>query len=86
MKQLLRMVGILILFAGNALSQIREIEIQKPPFLRTTLTVPAGTHVLMCLTSPLHTTSARTGSGVYLETSGPVIQFLKCVTMVRAIA
>ncbi len=28
----------------------------------------------MCLTSPLHTTSARAGSGVYLETSWPVVQ------------
>jgi len=37
-------------------------------------TLPAGTRVLMCLTSPLHTTSARPGSGVYLETSWPVVQ------------
>jgi hypothetical protein len=37
------------------------------------ITIPAGTHMLMKLTSPLHTTSATSGSGVYLETSSPVI-------------
>lgn len=37
------------------------------------VTVPAGTHVLMALTSPLHTTSGVDGSGVYLETLHPVI-------------
>lgn len=35
--------------------------------------VPAGSRVLMTLTSPLHTTSAAPGSGIYLETSFPVI-------------
>lgn len=35
--------------------------------------IPAGTHLLMKLTSPLHTTSATRGSGIYLETSFPVI-------------
>lgn len=38
------------------------------------ITVPAGTHVLMTLTSPLHTTSAQKGSGVYLVTTWPVVQ------------
>lgn len=37
------------------------------------ITVPAGTHVLMKLQSPLHTTSGTEGSGVYLETLYPVI-------------
>ena len=37
------------------------------------ITIPAGTHLLMKLTSPLHSTSATPGSGVYLETSAPVI-------------
>src|SRR5215813_2184911 len=35
--------------------------------------VPAGTHVLMQLMSPLHTTSATNGSAVYLEVTMPVI-------------
>jgi hypothetical protein len=37
------------------------------------ITIPAGTHLLMKLTSALHTTSATPGAGVYLETSLPVI-------------
>jgi len=37
------------------------------------ITIPAGTHLLLKLTSALHTTSATAGSGVYLETSAPVI-------------
>src|SRR5579864_1238677 len=35
--------------------------------------IPAGTHLLMKLTSPLHTTSATRGAGIYLETTFPVI-------------
>lgn len=37
------------------------------------ITIPAGTHVLMKLISPLHTTSSTPGSGVYLETVFPVV-------------
>lgn len=37
------------------------------------LPIPAGTHLLMKLISPLHTTSATAGSGVYLETAFPVV-------------
>jgi hypothetical protein len=37
------------------------------------ITLPAGTHLLMKLTSALHTTSATPGAGIYLETSFPVI-------------
>ena len=43
------------------------------PNTTTQLTIPAGTHVLMKLTRPLHTTSATPGAGVYLEISAPVI-------------
>lgn len=74
MKQFMRIVVLMVWIAGTALSQTGETEPQKTPPPHTTLTLPAGTHVLMCLTSPLHTTSARAGSGVYLETSWPVIQ------------
>lgn len=35
--------------------------------------IPAGTHLLMKLISPLHTTSSTSGSGVYLETAFPVV-------------
>jgi hypothetical protein len=37
------------------------------------VTIPAGTHLLMKLISPLHTTSSTAGSGVYLETVFPVV-------------
>jgi type IV secretion system protein VirB10 len=39
-----------------------------------TITIPAGTHLLMRLISPLHTTSSTPGSGVYLETAFPVVE------------
>jgi hypothetical protein len=39
----------------------------------TAYTIPAGTTMLARLTSPLHTTSATAGSGVYLETAYPVV-------------
>jgi hypothetical protein len=40
----------------------------------STVTIPAGTRVLMVLKSPLHTTSGAAGSGLYLETLYPVVQ------------
>ena len=40
----------------------------------TSITIPAGTTVLMTLRSPLNTVSARGGAGLYLETVGAVIQ------------
>jgi len=39
-----------------------------------TITIPAGTHILMDLKSSLHSTSATPGSQVYLETVLPVVQ------------
>ena len=44
---------------------------ETPP---TSITIPAGTTVLTSLRSPLHTVSARTGSGLYLQTTRDVIQ------------
>jgi type IV secretion system protein VirB10 len=40
----------------------------------STVTIPAGTRILMVLKSPLHTTSGTAGSGLYLETLYPVVQ------------
>jgi hypothetical protein len=40
----------------------------------STVTIPAGTRVLMVLMSPLHTTSGTAGSGIYLQTLYPVVQ------------
>lgn len=39
-----------------------------------TITIPAGTRMLVALTSPLHTTSATTGSGIYSEAVAAVVQ------------
>src|SRR5215467_8254865 len=39
----------------------------------STVTIPAGTRVLMVLKSPLHTTSGTAGSGLYLETLYPIV-------------
>src|ERR1051326_5542312 len=38
------------------------------------ITLPAGTHMLVMLKSPLHTTSAENGAGVYSETASVVVQ------------
>src|SRR5438270_6456931 len=43
---------------------------ETPP---TSITIPAGT-VLTSLRRPLHTVSARAGSGLYLETTRDVIE------------
>lgn len=36
-------------------------------------TIPAGTTILARLTSPLHTTSATVGSGIYMTTEAPIV-------------
>ena len=55
-----------------------QIVAQQPasisPSAPSTLSIPAGTRVMMVLKSPLHTTSATAGSGIYLETLYPVVQ------------
>ena len=65
--------------AQNApLDQTKLLETMAPQVATTTdpstVTIPAGTRVLMVLKSPLHTTSGTAGSGLYLETLYPVVQ------------
>ncbi|HEY2170205.1 MAG TPA: hypothetical protein VGJ30_11315, partial [Candidatus Angelobacter sp.] len=65
--------------AQNALlDQTPLLETMAPQVATTTapstVTIPAGTRVLMVLKSPLHTTSGTAGSGLYLETLYPVVQ------------
>jgi hypothetical protein len=43
------------------------------PAMAQSVTLPSGTHILLKLISPLNTTSATAGSGVYLETQVPVV-------------
>ncbi|MBZ5505066.1 MAG: hypothetical protein LAO78_06235 [Acidobacteriia bacterium] len=56
----------------------QPLEVMVPQVATTTVpstvTIPAGTRVLMVLKSPLHTTSGTVGSGLYLETLYPVVQ------------
>src|SRR6478672_3065688 len=49
----------------------------------STVTIPAGTRVLMVLKSPLHTTSGTAGSGLYLETLYPIVQGNRVVIPAR---
>jgi hypothetical protein len=60
-----------------------QIVAQQPasisPSAPSTLSIPAGTRVMMVLKSPLHTTSGTVGSGIYLHTLFPVIQEDKVV-------
>jgi hypothetical protein len=65
--------------AQNApLNQTPLVQAMAPQVATTTtpstVTIPAGTRVLMVLKSPLHTTSGTAGSGLYLETLYPVVQ------------
>ena len=50
----------------------------------STITIPAGTRVLLSLVSPLHTTSAIPGSGIYAETAAAVVQDNHVVIPLRA--
>lgn len=63
---------------GVSLEETRILETMVPQVATTTapstVTIPAGTRVLMVLKSPLHTTSGTAGSGLYLETLYPVVQ------------
>src|SRR5215472_11069383 len=49
-----------------------------------TITIPAGTKVLVTLVSPLHTTSATRGSGIYSETAAAVVQDNQVVIPLRS--
>ena len=65
-------IGPLPADAGAAMPKTMAPE-AAPAASPSTVTIPAGTRVLMVLTSPLHTTSGTAGSGIYLETLQPVI-------------
>jgi hypothetical protein len=57
--------------ASQAATPVSEVAASEPK--PEPITIPAGTHLLMKLISPLHTTSSTHGSGVYLETAFPVV-------------
>jgi len=71
MKRMASILGSLLLTLGFAPAH----SVADGPALQPqSVTIPAGTHVLMQLKSALHTTSATAGSQVYLETFIPVVQ------------
>jgi len=78
-------------WSGPATSAPQEetqlIETMAPQVATTTVpstvTIPAGTRVLMVLKSPLHTTSGTAGSGLYLETLYPIVQGNRVVIPAR---
>jgi type IV secretion system protein VirB10 len=49
-----------------------------------TIIVPAGTKILVMLKSPLHTTSADSGAGIYSETASVVVQDGRVVIPLKA--
>ena len=72
---------------GFSTDEARVVELMAPQVTTmtapSTVTIPAGTRVLMVLKSPLHTTSGTAGSGLYLETLYPVIQGNRVVIPAR---
>jgi hypothetical protein len=55
------------------------------PSANQQVTVPAGTHVVMVLKSPLNSTSGTSGSAIYLETLYPVVQDNRIVIPVHTL-
>jgi hypothetical protein len=70
MKRILLTIFSLFLMARVTFAQPEPIALPSAK----TVTVPVGTHMLMKLVSPLHTTSATKDSAVYLEVIMPVIK------------
>jgi hypothetical protein len=73
MKRIFFLAFLAILPAAFGQAQ-SEATAQPSTTVPSVITIPVGTRVLAILTSPLHTTSAQAGSGVYLETVEPVVQ------------
>src|SRR5919198_4128844 len=67
MRYIRRVICVLLWIACACIAQSNPAT-PPPPTV-----VPAGTHILMQLVSPLNTVSATDGSGVYLEVTMPVI-------------
>src|SRR5437879_11708799 len=73
MKRLFLLACIVAILAVRGYSQSASGGQTRAPNTSASVTIPAGTRILMTLTSPLHTTSAQPGSGVYLEIIEPVV-------------
>jgi type IV secretion system protein VirB10 len=84
MKQAIWFGVIVFILVGSCLPQtvidesklIRPAPVQPvpaPTVPQAVYTIPAGTTILARLTSPLHTTSATAGSGIYMTTEFPIV-------------
>src|SRR2546427_5677085 len=73
MKRLFLLACIVAILAVRGYSQSASGGQTGAPNTSASVTIPAGTRILMTLTSPLHTASAQPGSGVYLEITEPVV-------------
>lgn len=67
-----------------AYSQTSLVSSQPESQPAKTITVPAGTKMLVTLKSPLHTTSAEPGAGIYSETASVVVQDDRVIIPLKA--
>ena len=67
---------------GVALNQPPSSQAESQP--SATITIPAGTRMLVALKSPLHTTSADQGAGIYSETASVVVQDGRVIIPLKA--
>lgn len=67
---------------ANAQSKLDSSQAEPQP--PATITVPAGTRILVALKSPLHTTSAEPGAGIYSETTSVVVQDGRVIIPLKA--
>lgn len=73
-RLLIFIVAVAVMAAAQSLSQNSDQPKNSTPTQPKTITVPAGTQVLLHLKSPINTKNARVGDAVYCETAFPVTQ------------
>ena len=79
------LLGMFVLpFSSPACSQTSLVSSQPESQPPATITLPAGTKMLVLLKSPLHTTSAEPGAGIYSETASVVVQDGRVVVPLKA--
>src|SRR5207302_6981870 len=79
------LLGMFVLpFSSPAYSQTSLVSSQPESQPPATITVPAGTRILVTLKSPLHTTSAEPDAGIYSETASVVVQDGRVVVPLKA--
>ena len=70
---------------GQSVPAVNQVSsAQTNPQPAPTITLPAGTKILVVLKSALHTTSAESGSGIYSEMASVVVQEGRVVVPLKA--